>query len=241
MGERRWKTAYDEEVQPGKTLWDWLQLLIVPAILIGVTFAWSATQTRSDNRREDRRIAADRAAAKEARQDTTLQNYLDQMSGLMLNKNLLTSADGDPVRAVARTVTLTTLRRLDLERRAAVVRFLSEARLLRGESPPVVMKDANLRDVDFSGADLRLANLDDVDLGGANLSDTNLSGASFVTADLRGADLSDAYFSNTQLGYAVLRGADLRGADLRLANVRYADLRDADLRETQSSKAPTSS
>ena len=44
----------------GKTLWDWLQLLIVPAILIGVTFAWSATQTRSDNRREDRRIAADR-------------------------------------------------------------------------------------------------------------------------------------------------------------------------------------
>ena len=57
VGERRWKTAPDEEVQPGKTLWDWLQLLIVPAILIGVTFAWSASQTRSDNKREDRRIA----------------------------------------------------------------------------------------------------------------------------------------------------------------------------------------
>ena len=70
----------------GKTLWDWLQLLIVPAILIGVTFAWSATQTRSDNRREDRRIAADRAAAEEARQDATLQGYLDQMSGLMLDR-----------------------------------------------------------------------------------------------------------------------------------------------------------
>ena len=69
----------------GKTLWDWLQLLIVPAILIAVTFAWSATQTRSDNKREDRRIAADRAAAEEARQDATLQTYLDQMSGLMLD------------------------------------------------------------------------------------------------------------------------------------------------------------
>ncbi len=43
----------------GKTLWDWLQLLIVPAILIAVTFAWSATQTRNDNTREDRRIDAD--------------------------------------------------------------------------------------------------------------------------------------------------------------------------------------
>ena len=93
VGERRWKKAPDEEVQPAKTLWDWLQLLIVPAILIAVTFAWSATQTRSDNRREDRRIAADRAAAEEARQDATLQSYLDQMSGLMLDKKLLTSKD----------------------------------------------------------------------------------------------------------------------------------------------------
>src|SRR3954454_11647222 len=45
--ERRWKKAPDEEVQPAKTLWDWLQLLVVPAILIAVTFAWSAAQTRA--------------------------------------------------------------------------------------------------------------------------------------------------------------------------------------------------
>ena len=79
----------------GKTLWDWLQLLVVPAILIGVTFVWSATQTRSDNKREDRRIAADRAAAEEAPPDATLQSYLDQMSGLMLHEKLLTSKPGD--------------------------------------------------------------------------------------------------------------------------------------------------
>ena len=47
VGERRWKTAPNEQVQPGKTLWDFLQLLIVPAILIGVSFAWSASQTRT--------------------------------------------------------------------------------------------------------------------------------------------------------------------------------------------------
>ena len=125
------KKAPDEEVQPAKTLWDWLQLLIVPAILIGVTFAWSASQARSDNKREDQRIAADRAAAEVARQDATLQTYLDQMSGLMLDKNLLTSKEGDAVRAVARTVTLTTLRRLDGSRKGEVVRFLAEARLSR--------------------------------------------------------------------------------------------------------------
>src|SRR4051794_21742190 len=91
VGERRWTKAPDEEVQPAKTLWDWLQLLIVPAILVALTFAWSAMQTRSDNKREDRRVAADRAAAEEARQDATLEAYLDQMSGLMLHERLLSS------------------------------------------------------------------------------------------------------------------------------------------------------
>ena len=111
----------------GKTLWDWLQLLIVPAILIGVTFAWSATQTRSDNRREDRRIAADRTAAEEARQSATLRDYLGQMSGLMLDKKLLTSEASDPVRSVARTVTLTTLRRLNESRKAKSCASWAEA------------------------------------------------------------------------------------------------------------------
>src|SRR4051812_6493240 len=101
IGERRWKKAPDEEVQPAKTLWDWLQLLIVPAILIGVTFAWSGLQTRGDSAREDRRIAADRAVAEEARQDATLQAYLDELSSLMLDKKLLTSKESDSVRAVA--------------------------------------------------------------------------------------------------------------------------------------------
>src|SRR3954454_24638242 len=106
VGERRWKTAPDEHVDPPKTLWDWLQLLIVPAILIGVTFAWSASQTRSDNKREDRRLTADRAAAEEAQQDTTLRSYLAQMSDLMLHESLLTSKPDTAVRSVARTVTL---------------------------------------------------------------------------------------------------------------------------------------
>jgi hypothetical protein len=114
-------------VQPPKTLWDWLQLLIVPAMLVAVTFAWSALQTNSDNNREDRRLAADRAAAEQVRQDTTLNGYLQQMSDLVLHENLLASKSGDVVRSLARTVTLTTLRRLDGERKGEVVRFLGEA------------------------------------------------------------------------------------------------------------------
>ena len=232
VGERRWKKAPDEEVQPAKTLWDWLQLLIVPAILIAVTFAWSATQTRNDNKREDRRIDADRAAAEEARRDATLQSYLDQMSGLMLDKKLLSSTFNDPVRAVARTVTLSALRRLDGARKAAVVRFLYEADLVNTYEPdttsPVVLLQGT---ADLSGADLRRASLpgaelSGVDLTGADLSFADLNEAHLVLSRLRHAQISHATLDETDL-----TGADLTGADLSFARFTGTDLAGAKLKD----------
>jgi uncharacterized protein YjbI with pentapeptide repeats len=242
VGERRWKKTPDEEVQPAKTLWDWLQLLIVPAILIGVTFAWSGIQTRNDKKREDRRS-----------QDATLQAYFDEMSGLMLKDKLLASKPKDPVRAVARTVTLTALRRLDGERKGEIVRFLFEARLLssKDEYPDWTTRNPSnaVSKVSLEGADLSGANLAHTDLHGAILRNTDLTGAnlfnaSVVTADLENAILtganlehlgaSESYLANADLRHAHLavaglNGANLLDADIRGADLRHAELHDADL------------
>jgi uncharacterized protein YjbI with pentapeptide repeats len=233
VGERRWKKAPDEEVQPAKTLWDWLQLLIVPAILIGVTFAWSAEQTSRDNRRTE-----------ETRQDTTLQTYLDQMSGLMLNKELLASRPDSPVRAVARTVTLGTLRRLDGDRKGEVVRFLVEAHLLDLKHPRlrldgadlsgVVLIGAHLEDVTLEGltlnhADLRFAKLDRSNLEGANLENANLEGAGLYKANLFLAHLARANLDHAYLAGAKLSMADFSDAILVGASFESSDLQDARL------------
>jgi len=212
-----------------KTLWDWLQLLIVPAILIGVTFAWSATQTRSDNKREDRRIAADRAAAEKAREDATLQAYLDQMSGLMLHEKLLISNEGDSVRAVARTVTLAALRRLDGERKTEVVRFLAEAKLLSGRAPRVLVAFADLSNTDLSAADLERADLSTTRLVGAFLAAANLKHADLSYTDLSSAHLQVAHLTGADLRSADLTGADLTGADLEFAHLAGVDLAGIDL------------
>jgi len=249
IGERRWTKSPGEEVQPAKTLWDWLQLLVVPVILIAVTFAWSAMQTRSDNKREDRRLAADRATAKEALEDTTLQGYLDEMSTLMLDENLRDSKESDPVRVVAVIETLTTLHRLHGARKGRVVRFLHEADLLRPEVEDLVVGKISLDGADLTGANLRDAHLSKAALSGAYLMDANLSGADLHVArlwnahlrdanlervfaenvDLRNAHLNDANLAGAILNKGCLSGSELAGADLRHARLDEADLSYANL------------
>ena len=199
VGERRWKTAPYEQVQPSKTLWDLLQLLIVPVILVGVSLWWNASQ---DSR--------DKSRAEQVQQDTTLNDYIQQMSDLMLTKRLLSSTPLDAVRSVARTTTLTTLRRLEGSRKGEVVRFLWEARLIdvtRGS--PVRLARADLSFADLTNADLTFANLADADLA-----DADLTGANLTDVDLIDADLTHANLTAADLTHANFTGADLTDADL---------------------------
>jgi hypothetical protein len=57
----------------GITLWDWIKLLIVPAVIAGGGLWFNAQQ-----RERDQQIASDRA------QDEALQAYLDQMSDMLI-------------------------------------------------------------------------------------------------------------------------------------------------------------
>src|SRR3712207_6635261 len=161
--------------------------------------------------REERRAEAERELAEQRAQDEALQAYLDQMSTLLLEKDLRSSPEDSEVRTLARARTLTVLGRLDPSRKTVVMRFLVEAKLVRKveESAPIV---------DLGGANLSGANLSGLALSGANLSEANLSGANLSGADLSNANLSGADL----LGEANLREADLYGADLSSANLSNA-------------------
>lgn len=133
-----------EDVQPSKTLWDWLDLLIIPFVLAigGYLFALSENQRTQQiaerHRVLDREIAqqqaeTDRDIAEQRRQDDTLQAYLDQFGQLMLDKepSLLESREKDEIRVLARAWTLTVLARLGPGRRKrSVLQFLFESGLI---------------------------------------------------------------------------------------------------------------
>jgi uncharacterized protein YjbI with pentapeptide repeats len=240
----------------GMTLRNWLP--IVGALLVSLVIAlgiWAITWQleKLENQRaqqaqklENQRAEAERELAEQRAQDEALQAYLDQMSQLILDRELLqveqgdpVHEPGDPVHTLAQARTSTAILRLDAEHNESVTHFLSNsglavrseasARLLRGSTlshaklSGAYLPNADLGDADLSGADLSNALLDNADLI-AHLANANLSGANLI-----GADLSDANLFSADLSDANLIGADLSRTDLSEANLVGANLENANL------------
>ncbi len=199
----------------GKTLWDLLELLIVPLVLAIGGLWFNAQQKRSE---QD--VATDR------QRETTLQTYLDKMAELLLDKELVKNKDSedDPTVDVAKTRTVTTLRILDIKRRNILIQFLRDADLYSFILKEASLSGVNLGEANLSGAYMRGARLGIADLLRANLREADLSGAC-----LRHTDLSGAYMRNADLSGADLLGANLSKADLSGANLSGATVTDEQL------------
>jgi len=205
-----------------KTLWDWMELLIVPFVLAGGAIFLN----RSEHKTE-REIATDR------QQEAALQAYLDRMAELLLRENLLTT-DNEAVRLVAQTRTLTVLRGLDGLRKRNVLQFLRDAKLIGAmvKSPVFTLKGADLSNADLREANLESVNLEEVnlqhaDLRGVGLYETNFTKADLRFANLQNAELSKSFFIKTDLSNANMRNVFFRDTNVTDAILQFADLRGA--------------
>jgi uncharacterized protein YjbI with pentapeptide repeats len=217
-----WKRLWGWTEFGKKSGWEYLELLstlAIPIVLAAAGFWFTAQQDQRQERIEAQRAKSERTTAEQRAQDEALQAYLDQMSTLMLGKDL----SDEKVRTLLRARTLTVLAGMDPSRKTQIMRFLIEAELVqsRDEEDPVI----SLEDADLSGANLPYG----ADLIGTNLSGATLSGAILGAADLRRTYLSEANLSEANLSDANLTGANLTGADLVEADLGAADLSDADL------------
>lgn len=241
-GEEQSRKPWTLREVGGKTLWEWLQLLIVPIMLslITVAFTWqqNTRQQRIEVKRdqqaqriESHRAEAEREIQEQRAQQATLQAYLDQMGTLLLDRGLRNASEDSDVRRLARARTLVVLDALGSERQNRVFRFLEETELLQSrppDQPPIIsLKYAYLQKLKLmgkqllKGSDLTQANLSGADLTEAHLQGTDLSGAHLEEADLGGADLSGAKLSGAYLRDADLSGATLIGSDLSDAQGRF--------------------
>lgn len=251
-----------KQFQSGKTLWDWFGLAGVIAIPIVLYQFQEQQQKKSEEQAEvekkqvQKRLDVEREIAATYLREEALQNYVDKIAELLIDKRLKILLkqffDGsitrdnpqlDAALDVARARTLSILRRLegDGERKGSVIRFLIDAELIEGlellkqgnlskaHLSQVNLSKANLSEANLFRANLRFTQLSEANLFDADLSLANLSGADLSQANLYDGNLSGANLSLANLSGADFSGADLSGADLTLANLFGADFFRTDL------------
>jgi hypothetical protein len=74
-----------------KTLWDWMQMLIVPVVLAIGGFWFSNQQRAAEQQQAEQRIQTDREIAADNQREAALQAYIDSMSEHLLRDGLRTS------------------------------------------------------------------------------------------------------------------------------------------------------
>jgi hypothetical protein len=173
----------------GKTLWDWLQILIIPAALaIGAFYIdIVASYIANDRQREE-----------------AMKDYFHEMTTLLLEHKLRQADKESEVRMIARVSTITTLRKMDEARKGFIMMFLSEAKLISRDDPVVSLSGANLRNADLTGINLSNTALHNVYLHGAILDhtgfrDADLTNAVLTEATVRNSNLMDALLCHTYL------------------------------------------
>ncbi len=236
-------TPPTSDFQREKTLYDWLQLAIIPVALAFGVWWVNRLQQQRDQRLADQRAQTEREAAEKRAQterdiaednqrEAALKEYYNKMSELLLHENLRKSDPDAEVRNIASVWTLTVLPRLDPVRKASVLQFLYRSDLINKG-----MKIIDLLEADLSKANLFWANLRQANMSGVYLSEANLIGANLSEANLSEAILSKAKLFKADLGKANLGKANLIGAKLSKASLTEASLFKADLFEADLSKA----
>lgn len=238
-----------------KVLWDWLELLLIPAVLTGGGIWFTRSENRQareieerrliENRRieeerlketraiEEKRLEETRAIEHERTQDTIVKDYLDQMTDLLLTHKLRKSAAGNEVRSVASARTLAALSRIDGHHKRLIIQFLYTSELI-GYCKPSATTDQDvfpayidLREVDFSSVDVYYIYLAGADFSGVEMQRMNGIQANFMQCN----------FANAQLSGGDLPDVCLAGANLSQAVLYGVVLSDGDLRAANFSRA----
>ena len=239
----------------GKTLWDWLELLIIPVVLAVVAFILQHSESTMERKAAEDRATIERQAAEDRaklereiaadrQQEAALQAYLDRMAELLLSEKLREDKESKEASNVARVRTLTVLRELNAARNGIVLRFLRDSELAGREDldlfvaahlegadlKGVYLSDVNLQHARLDGANLQGAFFSNANLQNAILHLTNLERAHLQKVNLKGAVLRNANLESAALYWANLQNANLEGANLQGANLQGADLQGANLK-----------
>jgi len=229
-------TSPTGEYYRARTLWDWLQLLVIPSVLAILALWFNRQSALRERRAAETRHQAEQGLARDRMREESLRSYVEKTTELFSSSDFKYSRKSN-VSVIARAHTLLTLRTLDKERKRLLLQFLHEMNLITREKTLLPLMGADLSEVDLGQTDTSTSflfdlsgiNLDGVNLTRASLRYINLSHSGLHKADLSNAQITDADLSHVDLSSAFLQNTRLLSVDLRQANMSQADLSGADL------------
>lgn len=187
-----------------KTLWDWMQLLIIPFVLAGGTLWFNTQQANTSAELGRQQHASDQQIATDQQDEAILTTYINDIGNLLMTNHLRSSQPETEVRVVARAKTFVALKKLDGDRKGELIQFLYEAHLIgytsvdtKSGTVSQTESTVNLYGVDASQADLTRAYLEGADLEGVDLEGANFEGADISKANLRYARIEPQQLSKT--------------------------------------------
>ena len=107
------KRSITTETQSARTVWEWLTILTISAVIAGAALIFTTRQAEQQQEIQVQQANDAQELQVQQANDTALQSYLDQMSTLLIKHDLRTSPEGSQARTLARSRTLTILSRLD--------------------------------------------------------------------------------------------------------------------------------
>jgi hypothetical protein len=186
------------ERQNPRTIWDWIAVLGVGALLAAAVPLVGYFFARHQRKRDEQN-------AREREQVEALQAFFDQMSDLMIVRTLGQEDEGpdsDPKRQVAQARAISIFLAMDEEHKRSPLKLVYELGLIEKDAPLISLSNASLRgamldelalsEAYLRRSDLRIAALSGANLRGSDLSEADLRGAQLINANLSGADLTDA-------------------------------------------------
>lgn len=206
------------EIQPAITLWDWMDLILIPLVLAVAVFLLNRSSRISEQKLEVER-----------QREEGLREYLDQMAELLLKIDLNDDSSQAAIIGLMRAHTLAVLRRLDGIRKSIILHFLYEVGLISGEDPIL-----NMRRADLTGVIIEASSMHEINLRGANLDKAKLQwsqfhGGSLSSTSMRRTDLRSSVLSKSVLEYVLFDDANLYMANLSETRLGKAQFRKSNL------------
>jgi hypothetical protein len=183
----------------GKTLWDWMSLLLVPSIIATATLVVNHVQAQSNQ---------------STIQESAFQQYIDRISNLVLSP---LDHNATVTNAVAQAHTAAILQIVRQERAGRVLSFLDQLGRLKDFIP-------DLEGIDLTNAELKGFNLDGLEFDRVRFVRADLEGASLIRSDLEAVNFSGADLKFTTMHFASFENTIMDKANLAHADIRFTDL-----------------